>query len=210
MQWANDTFSLREITQEGNPAVCTPWVPIHLSFNRSAGAASLCLSECAHLPWFRGEGHTRWRERVGESQFRRGDIHCGTLYSLYCINVLCGETISDRSFLDTDRPYLGHGGLHTIVTQSKQIPQIRKMQHLRKVRKSNKLFKSVNLRICDFRNLCGLPIFYVRKPKSFLTNRSLNKAGTIHFKFRGWYGVSQVLEDQKKSQKSVIQGFGRC
>ncbi len=45
MQWANDTFNLREITKEGNPAVCTPWVPIHLSFNRSAGAASLCLSE---------------------------------------------------------------------------------------------------------------------------------------------------------------------
>ncbi len=44
MQWANDTSSLREITQEGNPAVCTPWVPIHLGYNRSAGAASLCLS----------------------------------------------------------------------------------------------------------------------------------------------------------------------
>jgi hypothetical protein len=43
--------------------------------------------ECALLPfWFRGEGHTRCRERgLGESQFRRGDIHCGTL----CIYVLC-------------------------------------------------------------------------------------------------------------------------
>ncbi len=30
--------------------------------------------------WFRGEGHTHWRERaVRESQFQRGDIHCGTL-----------------------------------------------------------------------------------------------------------------------------------
>jgi hypothetical protein len=40
-------------------------------------------------PRFWGEGHTRWRERgwdLGESQFRRGDIHCGTLY----IYVLCG------------------------------------------------------------------------------------------------------------------------
>jgi hypothetical protein len=43
-QWANDTSSLREITQEGNPVICTPWVPIHRSFNRSAGAAPLCLS----------------------------------------------------------------------------------------------------------------------------------------------------------------------
>ncbi len=36
-----------------------------------------------------GEGHTRWREAregLGESQFRRGDVHCGTLY----IYVLCG------------------------------------------------------------------------------------------------------------------------
>ncbi len=38
------TFNLGDITQEGNPVICTPWVPIHLSFNRSAGAASLCLS----------------------------------------------------------------------------------------------------------------------------------------------------------------------
>ncbi len=40
--------------------------------------------ECAPpLPWFWGEGHTRWRKRgwnLGESQFRLGDIHCGTLY----------------------------------------------------------------------------------------------------------------------------------
>jgi len=31
--------------------------------------------------------------------------------------------------------------------------QIRKVPHLRKVRKSNKLLKSPNLRICDLRNL---------------------------------------------------------
>ena len=32
-------------------------------------------------PTFWGEGHTFWREKgVGESQFRRGDIYCGTLY----------------------------------------------------------------------------------------------------------------------------------
>jgi hypothetical protein len=37
-------------------------------------------------PLVPGKGHTRWLERgVGESQFRRGDIHCGTL----CIYVLC-------------------------------------------------------------------------------------------------------------------------
>ncbi len=39
----------RDITQEGNPVICTRWVPIHPSFNRSAGAAPLCLSGC-HLP----------------------------------------------------------------------------------------------------------------------------------------------------------------
>jgi hypothetical protein len=37
--------------------------------------------------------------------------------------------------------------------------QIRKVSHLRKVRKSNNLFKSINLRICDFRKL-----FAVRLP----------------------------------------------
>jgi hypothetical protein len=33
-----------------------------------------------------GGAHSLVREGVGESQFRRGDIHCGTLY----IYVLCG------------------------------------------------------------------------------------------------------------------------
>jgi hypothetical protein len=38
--------------------------------------------ECASPPlWFRGEGHTRLRPwGLGESQFRRGDIHFVTLY----------------------------------------------------------------------------------------------------------------------------------
>jgi hypothetical protein len=31
--------------------------------------------------------------------------------------------------------------------------QIRKVPHLRKVRKSNKIFKSANLQICDLQNL---------------------------------------------------------
>ncbi len=42
------------------------------------------------FPSVLGEGHTRWRlarEGLGESQFRRGDIYCGTLY-IY-IYVLC-------------------------------------------------------------------------------------------------------------------------
>jgi hypothetical protein len=34
-----------------------------------------------------GGAHSLAREVVGESQFRRGDIHCGTLY----IYVLCGK-----------------------------------------------------------------------------------------------------------------------
>ncbi len=44
--------------------------------------------ECAPLPrfWGRGTVHSLAREGLGESQFRRGDIHCGTLY----IYVLCG------------------------------------------------------------------------------------------------------------------------
>ncbi len=51
-----DTFSLieRDISQEGNPVICTPWVPIHLSYNRLAGATpdpslSLCLCTCSLL-----------------------------------------------------------------------------------------------------------------------------------------------------------------
>jgi len=36
------------------------------------------VGECA--PPFWGEGHTRWRQGLGESKFRRRDIHCGTLY----------------------------------------------------------------------------------------------------------------------------------
>ncbi len=35
-------------------------------------------------PGSRGEGHTRWRERgLGEYQFRRGDIQCGTVLFIY-------------------------------------------------------------------------------------------------------------------------------
>jgi hypothetical protein len=31
--------------------------------------------------WFQGGGaHSLERQGVGESQFRRGDVHCGTLY----------------------------------------------------------------------------------------------------------------------------------
>ncbi len=46
--WRVSTWPMRPPVlgrnQEGNPVICTPWVPIHLSFNRSAGAAPLCLS----------------------------------------------------------------------------------------------------------------------------------------------------------------------
>ena len=45
--------------------------------------------------------------------------------------------------------------------------QIHKASHLRKVRKSNKLFKSANLRICDFRNLyADRPAFPIQRTKS--------------------------------------------
>ncbi len=42
-----------------------------------------------------GGAHSLAREGLGESQFRRGDIHCGTLY----IYVLCGQTAYIESFL---------------------------------------------------------------------------------------------------------------
>jgi hypothetical protein len=37
-------------------------------------------------PFLGGGAHSLAREGLGESQFQRGDIHCGTLY-LY---ILCG------------------------------------------------------------------------------------------------------------------------
>ncbi len=47
--------------------------------------------ECAPPPPVPGGGaHSLAREGMGESQFRLGDIHCGTLY----ISVLCGLNIS--------------------------------------------------------------------------------------------------------------------
>jgi hypothetical protein len=46
--------------------------------------------ECALPPLVTGGGaHSLAREGVGESQFRREDIHCGTLY-IYVVYVLCG------------------------------------------------------------------------------------------------------------------------
>jgi hypothetical protein len=48
--------------------------------------------ECVPPPLVWGTGYTLFglRQRgVGESQFRRGDIDCGTL-GIYCIYVLCG------------------------------------------------------------------------------------------------------------------------
>ncbi len=54
--------------------------------------------DCAHPPPPRlvpgGGVHSLAREGLGKSQFRRWDIHCGTL----CIYVLCG-TICDHAFL---------------------------------------------------------------------------------------------------------------
>ncbi len=48
----------RDITQEGNHVICTPWVPIHLSFTRSAGAAPLCLSVYEIAVYFTPTGPT--------------------------------------------------------------------------------------------------------------------------------------------------------
>jgi hypothetical protein len=52
--------------------------------------------------------------------------------------------------------------------------QIRKVSHLRKVRKSKELFKSVKCRICKLRNLfAGRPPLLFSKP-SFLVGSSTN------------------------------------
>ena len=49
-------------------------------------SSDLGLAPTPHPPLVSGGGaHSLAREGVGESQFRRGDIHCGTLY----IYVLC-------------------------------------------------------------------------------------------------------------------------
>ena len=50
---------------------------------------------CPSPPVLGGGAHSLAREGVGESQFRRGDIHCGILY----IYVLCGQTAYIESFL---------------------------------------------------------------------------------------------------------------
>jgi hypothetical protein len=46
-------------------------------------------------PVLGGGAHSLAREGLGESQFRRGDIHCGTLY----IYVLCGYQSIGLAFL---------------------------------------------------------------------------------------------------------------
>jgi hypothetical protein len=47
-----------------------------------------CRRMCPPTLWSGGEGTLAGERRGGESQFRREDIHCGTLY----INVLCDGT----------------------------------------------------------------------------------------------------------------------
>ncbi len=72
-------------------------VGIVLSFSPVVGVGTpqpLTRGECAPPLWFRGEGaHSLARKGVRESQFRRGDIHYGTLY----IYVLCGEEAGRRA-----------------------------------------------------------------------------------------------------------------
>jgi hypothetical protein len=61
-------------------------------------------SECAPLPHptpaLGGGAHSLAREGLGEPQFRRGEIHCGTLY----IYVLCGPGVrcNQRGFIYTE------------------------------------------------------------------------------------------------------------
>jgi len=49
--------------------------------------------ECAPLPVLGERTHSLAREGLGESQFRRGDIHCGTLY----IYVVCKKNQASNS-----------------------------------------------------------------------------------------------------------------
>jgi hypothetical protein len=55
--------------------------------------------------------------------------------------------------------------------------QIRKVSHLRKVRKPNKLFKSANLRNCDLQGLISVicdrtPVLFVESLGPFLNKQS--------------------------------------
>jgi hypothetical protein len=59
-------------------------------------------------------------------------------------------------FVRTNRMYLRTCGSYKSANHKKDSArksQIHKVPHLRNVRKSNKLFKSAHLRICDLRNL---------------------------------------------------------
>jgi hypothetical protein len=76
----------------GNRETPTHRVGRVLSFSPVAGIGTPPTPhpQASVLPplWFRGEGHTRWRERGWESPNSNEwtmDIHCGTLY----IYVLC-------------------------------------------------------------------------------------------------------------------------
>jgi hypothetical protein len=58
--------------------------------------------------------------------------------------------------------------------------QIRRVSHLRKVRKSNKLFMSANLRTCDMRNL------FADLPLLFSSKGLCNKGRVIFMQFRNF------------------------
>jgi hypothetical protein len=56
------------------------------------GTAPSPPGECGPPPlWFRGEAHSLGGEGVGESQFRRVDVHCGTLYKCTLWNSIGGN-----------------------------------------------------------------------------------------------------------------------
>jgi hypothetical protein len=66
-------------------------------------------------------------------------------------------------------------GLAEVLANHKRVrKQIRKVSQFRKVRKSNKLFKSTNLRICNLRKL-----FADRPPRIKLSNDVLNNTVSI-------------------------------
>jgi hypothetical protein len=56
-----------------------------------------------------------------------------------------------ESFMSANRKKIGFANPQRVTFA--EGPQIRKGSHLRKVRKTNKVFSSTNLRICDLRNL---------------------------------------------------------
>jgi hypothetical protein len=74
----------------------SPWKRVILQYYTYSNVSTLLTQPltrrrvCPPTPVLGGGAHSLAREGLGESQFRRGDIHSDTLY----IYVLCGCTVT--------------------------------------------------------------------------------------------------------------------